>query len=96
MSALFRGVTSKYDGDFYYLNCVLSYSTKDKLKKHYNACKNNDYCYVEMPKGDNKILKYNYGANFMKIPFIIYTELDSLLEKWALAIIILKNYEQSN
>ena len=58
--------------------------------------KNNDYCYVEMPKEDNKILKYNYGANSMKIPFIIYADLDSLLEKWALAIIILKNYEQSN
>ena len=53
--------------------------------------KNNDYCYVEMPKEDNKILKYNYGANSMKIPFIIYADLDSLLEKWALAIIILKN-----
>ena len=43
--------------------------------------KNNDYCYVEMPKEDNKILKYNYGANFMKIPFIIYTDLDCLVEK---------------
>ena len=49
-----------------------------------------------MPKEDNKILKYNYGANSMKIPFIIYTDLDSLLEKRTLAIIILKNYEQSN
>ena len=34
-----------------------------------------------MPKEDNKILKYNYAANSMKIPFIIYTDLDSLLEK---------------
>ena len=53
LSVLFRGITSKYDGDFYCTNC--------KLKKHYNACKNHDYCYVEMPKEDNNILKYNHG-----------------------------------
>ena len=69
---------------------------KINLKSIIMHVKNNDYCYVEMPKEDNKILKYNYGANSMKIPFIIYTDLDSLLGKWALAIIILKNYEQSN
>ena len=34
-----------------------------------------------MPKEDNKILKYIHGEKFMKAPFIIYTELESLLEK---------------
>ena len=29
--------------------------------EHYNVYKNHDYCYVEMPKKDNKILKYNTG-----------------------------------
>ena len=28
-----------------------------------------------MPKEDNKILKYNYGENSMKVPFIIYADL---------------------
>ena len=32
LSALFRGITSKHDGDFYCLNCFHSYSTKNKLK----------------------------------------------------------------
>ena len=31
--------------------------TKVKVKKHYNVFKNHDYCYVEMSKEDNKILK---------------------------------------
>ena len=31
LSALFRGITSKCDGDFYCLNCFQSYSTKNKL-----------------------------------------------------------------
>ena len=34
-----------------------------------------------MPKKDNKILKYNQGEKSMKVPFIIYTDLESLPEK---------------
>ena len=34
-----------------------------------------------MPEKDNKILKYNYGEKSMKVPFIIYADLESLLEE---------------
>ena len=34
-----------------------------------------------MPNEDNKSLEYNHGQNSMKIAFIIYTDLESLLEK---------------
>ena len=27
---------------------------------HKKVCENHDYCYVEMPEKDNKILKYNH------------------------------------
>ena len=54
---------------------------ENKLTKHKNVCKNHDYCYVEMPKEDNKIIKYNHGKISMKNPFIIYADLESLLEK---------------
>ena len=47
LSALLKGVTSKHDGHFYCLNYFHSYSRKDKLKMHYNVCKEHDYCYVE-------------------------------------------------
>ena len=77
---LFRGVTSNHKEDFYCLNCFYSYSTENKLKKHKKACENHDYCYVEMPEEDNKILKYNHEEKSMKIPFIIYADLKSLLE----------------
>ena len=33
-----------------------------------------------MPNEDNKILKYNHGEKSMKAPFIIYADLESLLE----------------
>ena len=77
LSALFRGITGNNNGDFYCLNCFQSYTTENKLKNH----ENHDYCYVEMSKEDNKSLKYNHGGKSMKVPFIIYADLGSLLEK---------------
>ena len=81
LSALFRGVTSNNNGDLYCINCLHSYRTENKLKKHENVCRNNDYCYVEMPNEDNKIKIYNHGENSMKVTFIIYADLEPLLEK---------------
>ena len=79
MSVLFRGITGTNNGDFYCLNCLQSYNTENKLKKHKKVCENLDYCYVEMPEEDNKIL--NQGEKSMKVLFIVYADLESLLEK---------------
>ena len=81
LSALFRGITGNNHGDFYCLNCFQSYITENKLKKHEKVCKNHDYCYVEMPEEYNKTLKYNEGEKSMKSPFIVYADLECLLEK---------------
>ena len=81
MSALLRGITSKHEGDFYCLNCFHSFRIENKLKKHKDVCENHDYCYIKMPKEDNKVLKYNHGEKCMKVPFINYADLESLLEK---------------
>ena len=34
-----------------------------------------------MPDEDKKILKYNYGEKSIRVLFIIYTDLECLLEK---------------
>ena len=81
LSALLREITGNNNGDFYCLNCFHSYTTENKIKKHKNICENHDYCYVEMPEEDNKILKYNHGEKYMKAPFTIYADLESLHEK---------------
>ena len=81
LSALFRGITPNNDGHFYCLSCFCSYRTENKLKKHKKVCENHDYCYIEMPEEDNKILKYNHREKSMKIAFTIYDDLESLLEK---------------
>ena len=75
LSALLRGIRWSHKGDFYCLTCFHSYSTKNKLEKHEKVCKDPYYCYVEMPNGDNKILKYKHGEKSMKLSFIIYADL---------------------
>ena len=39
-----------------------------------------------MPTKDNNIIKYNHGEKSMKIPFIIYADLECLLEKMSICI----------
>ena len=78
MSALFGDITSKNEGEFYCLNCFQSYTTENKLKNHKKVCENHDYCYVEMPGEENKILKYYHGEKSMKVAFIIFADLESL------------------
>ena len=78
---MLREIAGNNNGDFYYLNCFRSYTTKNRLKGHKNICKNHDYCYVEMPEEDNRILKYNHGEKSMRAPFVIYADLERLLEK---------------
>ena len=84
LPTLLKGVTSNHNGDFYCLNCFHSYRTKNKLKKHERVCNDQDYCYVEMPNEDNKILKYNHWQKSLKALFMIYADLECLLEKNAL------------
>ena len=81
MSALLNGTTSNHNGDFYCLNCFRAYTTKTKLEAHKKICENHEYCHVEIPNEDNKIIKYNQGEKSMKSPFIIYADLECLLEK---------------
>ena len=71
---------------FYCLNCFHSYRTKTKLESHKKICENRDYCHGEMPTKDNNIIKYNHGEKSMKVPFIIYADLECLLEKMSTCI----------
>ena len=80
-SALFRGIIRNNRGEFYCLNCFQSYTTENKLKKHKKVCENHGYSYVEIPEEYNKILKYNEGEKSMRLPFIIYADLECLFEK---------------
>ena len=81
ISGLLRGITTNHNDDFYCLNCFHSYRTYRKLKKPERICKDHDFCDIKIPDEDNKILKYNSGEQSLKVPFIIYADLERLLQK---------------
>ena len=58
LSALLRGITSKNNGDFYCVNCLHSFRTKNNLKSHKKACENKDFSSIIMPSQDTKILEF--------------------------------------
>ena len=86
---MLRGITSNHHGDFYCLNCFDSYRTLNKLKKHEEVCNNHDYYRVGTPKEHGKI-KYLPAKKSLKVPFIIYANIECLLKKCNLLKIILK------
>ena len=75
------GITSNHKEDFYCLNCFHSYRTKNKLEAHKKICENHDCYHVEMPTKDNNIIKYNQEEKSIKLPFVVYADLECLLEK---------------
>ena len=81
LPALLTGISSSNNGDFYCLNCFHSYNTLNKLKRHERVCNNHDYCHVDMPEEGKNILKYHHGDKPLRVPFIIYADLECLLKK---------------
>ena len=81
LPGLLRGITSTHKEEFYCLNCFCSYKTKMSSKYIKKICENHNYCHIEMPTKDNNIIKYNQGEKSIKLPFVIYADLECLLEK---------------
>ena len=54
MSTLLRGITSNNNVDFYCLNCLHSFRTKNKLELHKSVWENKDFFNVNMPSDHNK------------------------------------------
>ena len=81
LSGLLTGITSNHKEDFYCLNCFHAYRTKNKLEAHKKICENRDYCRIEMPTKDNNAIRYNQGEKSIKLPFVVYADLECLLEK---------------
>ena len=59
------------------MNCLHSFRTNINL----NHIKNKDFCSVGVPSEDTKILEFNQYQKSGKTTFIIYADLESLIEK---------------
>ena len=59
LAALLRRITPKHNGDYYCLNCLHSFRTKNKLESHIKVYENKDFCNVVMPSENTKTLEFN-------------------------------------
>ena len=64
-----RRNNSNNNGDYYCINFLHSFRRENNLKAQETVCKGCDYCYIEIPEKS------------MRVPFVIYAERESLLEK---------------
>ena len=78
---LLHGITSKHKRNFYCLNCLHSFRTENKIKSHGKVYKNKDFCGILMPSEKDKILEFNQYMKSDKMPYIIYTGIESLIKK---------------
>ena len=80
-SALLIGITSKHKGNFYCLSWFHSFKTKNKFELLKKVLENNFFCSVEISSGDTKILEFNQYQNPDQVPFIIYADIECLIER---------------
>ena len=77
---LLKGLTSNNNADFYCLNCLYTFRTKNKLASHKKVCENKDFCNVTLPFEDTKISEFDQYQTSHKAPFIIYADLECIIE----------------
>ena len=80
LSALLRGI-AKHQGDFYCLNCLHSFATKNKLKSLKKVCENKFFCETVKPSSKDNILQFNQYIKSDKMACIIYADLEFLIKK---------------
>ena len=78
---LLRGITSKHHGYFYCVNCFHSFATESKFQSHQRVCENRVLCNIIIAFDDTKILELNQYQKSDKAPFIVYADLECIIEE---------------
>ena len=60
-------------------NCLNPFPKEESLNKHKEYCSTNECIKINMPKKEKSILKFKNYCNSEKVPFIIYADMESLL-----------------
>ncbi|XP_044741961.1 uncharacterized protein LOC123302932 [Chrysoperla carnea] len=81
---LSRLVSSQLNKDshkkYFCERCLHYFYSEEKLNAHYEICKQVNDCVIRMPKTGENILKFKNFKNKQKTPFIIYSDIESVLE----------------
>ena len=81
ISALLTAKTSKHQ-DFYCLSCHhFFFATANKLQTHKKVCENKDLYNIAMYSEDTEVLQFNQYQKSGEAPFVIYADLEYLIEK---------------
>ena len=65
--------------EYFCMNCLQGFKEESSRDKHLDYCINNESVKVEMPH-KNRIVQYSDGQFQFKVPFIIYADVESILE----------------
>ena len=57
------------------------FCSQKNVKSHEKVCENKDFCNVIITSEDTKILGFNQYQKSDKVQFIIYADLESIIEK---------------
>ena len=63
------------------MNCFHFFRTENELKSHKKVCINKDFCGIAMPSEKDKILEIKHYMKPDEVPYIIYTDIESLIKK---------------
>ena len=65
------------------MNCLQGFTQESSRDQHQVYCEDNESVRVEMPKQGSTV-EFKDGQNQFKVPFIMYTDFESILERWTL------------
>lgn len=82
MSRLFRSQITKYEHVVVFCDrCLNHFCSKQVLQKHYLTCMQQNTCSITMPTKDNNIISFTQIQYQLRVPFIIYADMEALLIK---------------
>ncbi|KAK5648872.1 hypothetical protein RI129_003764 [Pyrocoelia pectoralis] len=82
MSALLSSQLSHRGHKKFFCNiCLNHFSSNSVLEKHTSKCHQVNKCSIRLPNDDQKYLQFTHYSYMEKVPFTIYADLESILEK---------------
>ena len=80
LSRLLTSRSSKHHGKQHFcMNCLQGFTLESSRDEHYAYCIDKETVRVEMPKLGS-VVEFCDGQNQFKVPFIMYTDFESILE----------------
>ena len=68
------------ESQYFWDNCLNDFKTEESRNKHNEYCISNESVNIEMPEKD-PIVTYSNGQHQFKVPFIMYADFESILER---------------